>query len=106
MRDHLVYFTNNKIKIISLGCNLAASFAKVHYQENIFFLIYIKPQKHRMVEVGRDLRRSSGPTTLLKQGHLDPVAQDHVQAASEYLQGWSLQNLSGQPVVVLSHPHR
>lgn len=32
-----MYFTNNKIKRIHLGCNLAASFAKVHYQENNFF---------------------------------------------------------------------
>ena len=29
--------------------------------------------------MGRDLWRSSGPTPLLKQGHLEPVAQDHVQ---------------------------
>lgn len=36
-------------------------------------------QNHRMVEVGRDLYRSSGPNPLLKQGHLKPVAQDHVQ---------------------------
>ena len=46
---------------------------------------------HRMVEVGRDLwnssGRSSGPTPLLKHGHLEPVAQDCVQVASEYLQG-------------------
>jgi len=38
-----------------------------------------------MVEVGRDLYRSSGPTPLLKQGHLDLVAQDHVQMAFEDL---------------------
>ena len=36
---------------------------------------------HRMVEVGRDLWRSSGPTPLLKHGHLEPVAQDYVQMA-------------------------
>ena len=58
-----------------------------------------------MVEVGRDLWRSFGPTPLLKQGHVEGVAQDCVQMAFEYLQGWRLHNLSGQPVPVLSHPH-
>ena len=60
---------------------------------------------HRMVEVGRDLWRSSGPTSLLKQGHLKLVAQDHVQMDFEDLQGWRLHNLSGQPVLMLSHSH-
>ena len=46
-----------------------------------------------MVEVGRDLYRSSGPTPLLKQGHLDLVAQDHVQMAFEDLRWWRLHNL-------------
>lgn len=45
-------------------------------------------QKHRMVAVGRDLQMSFGPTLLLKQDHLEPAAQDCVQAAFEYLQGW------------------
>ena len=60
---------------------------------------------HRKLEVGRDLWRSSGPTPLLKQGHLELAAQDHVQMASEYLQGWRLHPLPGQPVPVLGHPH-
>ena len=34
---------------------------------------------HRTVKVGRDLWSSSGPTPLLNQGHLELVAQDHVQ---------------------------
>jgi len=38
-----------------------------------------------MAEVGKDLWRSSGPTPLLKQGYLEPVAQDHVQMVLEYL---------------------
>ena len=41
-------------------------------------------QNHKMVEVGRHLWRSSCPTPLLKQGHLQAVAQDHVQTAFEY----------------------
>lgn len=44
-------------------------------------------------------------TLLLKQGHLKSAAQDHVQTASEYLQGRRLHNSSGQPVSVLSHLH-
>lgn len=32
------------------------------------------------------------------------VAEDHVQTALEYLQGWRLHNLSGQPVPVCSYP--
>lgn len=40
-----------------------------------------KKQNHRVVEVGRNLWRSSGPTPLLKWGHPEPVAQDPVQMA-------------------------
>ena len=60
---------------------------------------------HRLVEVGRDLWRSSGPTLQLKQGHLEPAAQDSVQTAFEFLQGGRLHNLSGQLVPVLGHLH-
>jgi len=35
---------------------------------------------HRMLGVGRDLCRSSSPTPLPKQGHLEQVAQDLDQA--------------------------
>ena len=52
-----------------------------------------------------DLWMSSDPTHLLQQGHLEPLSQDHVQMAFEYLQGQRLHNLSGQPVPELSHPH-
>jgi len=57
------------------------------------------------MEVGRDLWRWSSPTTLPNQSHLELVAQDYVQTAFEYLQGGTLQHLSGQPVPVFSHPH-
>jgi len=63
---------------------------------------------HRIMErlkLGKDLWRPSGPTPLLKQGHLEPVAQDHLQMAFEYPQGWRLHRLSGQPVPGLGHPH-
>lgn len=35
-------------------------------------------QDHRIVEVGRSLRRSSFPTSLLKNAHIEQAAQDHV----------------------------
>jgi len=38
-----------------------------------------------MGEVGRDFWRSSGPTPLLKQSDLEPVAQDRVQMVVEDL---------------------
>lgn len=39
-------------------------------------------QNQRVVEVGMDLWRSSGPTLLLKQGHLEMLAQAPVQTDS------------------------
>lgn len=42
-----------------------------------------EPHNHKMVEVGRDLWRLSGPSTLLKQSHLQLIVQDHVQTAFE-----------------------
>jgi len=59
-----------------------------------------------MMGVGRDLCGSSSPTLLLKQGHLQQAAQDHVQAGLEYLQRRRLHNLPGQPVPGLCHPQR
>lgn len=44
--------------------------------------------------------------TLLKQGHLEPVAQDDVQTASECVQRWRLHHPSEQPVPVLSQPQK
>jgi len=57
-----------------------------------------------MVGIGKDLCGSSGPTPLLKQGHLEQAAQDLVQAGFEYLQRSRLHNPSGQPITVLCHP--
>jgi len=39
-------------------------------------------ENHRVDEVGRDLWSSSGPTLLLKHGHLELVAHDHVLLVS------------------------
>jgi len=57
-----------------------------------------------MVGVGRDLCGASGSTPLSKQGHLEKVAQDLIQASFEYLQRRRIHNLPGQPVPVLRHP--
>jgi len=59
-----------------------------------------------MVGVGRDLCGSSSPSPLLKEGHLQQVAQDLVQAGLEYLQRRRIHNPSGQPFPVLHHPQR
>lgn len=52
-------------------------------------------QNYRTVEVGSILWRSSGPTLLLKQGHLEPVAQDHDWVAFENPHGWRLYHQLG-----------
>lgn len=65
--------------------------------------MHCRSHDHKMAESGRDLWRSSCPTTLLKQGHLEPLAQDPVYMAFEDLQGQRLHISSGQPVPVLGH---
>ena len=45
------------------------------YMENLLGIL----QNDRMVQVGRNLCGSSSPTPLLKQGHLQQVAQGLVQ---------------------------
>ena len=67
-------------------------------------IIHITSQNHRMPRIGENLWRSSSPTTLLKLGHLEQVAQDHIQAGLEYFQRRRIHNPSGQPVPVLCHP--
>jgi len=63
-------------------------------------------QNHKIVEVGRDLWRSPGPNPLLKQGHLELVAQDHIHTASEHLQAERLHNPPEQSVLAGSPSHR
>lgn len=58
-----------------------------------------------MFAVGRDLWRSSHANPLLRQGHLQPVAQNHIQMAFQYVQGWRLHILHEQPMAVLGPPH-
>lgn len=44
-----------------------------------------KKGNQRVVGIERDGYRSSGPTTLAKQGYLVPVAKDKVQVSFECL---------------------
>lgn len=62
-------------------------------------------QNYSMVEVGSGLWKSSGLNSLLKQGHLQLIAQDHIQTEFEYLQKWRMHKLSGHPMLVVDHPH-
>jgi len=66
----------------------------------------ILSQKHKVVEVGRHLWRSSGPAPLFMQGHLELVVQDHIQLAFRYFQGGGIHNFPEQPMPVLSHPDK
>lgn len=61
-------------------------------------------QNHIMLSVGTDFWRPTGPTSSLKQIHLEQVAQEHVEVSSDYLQRRKLYSLARQPVPVLSHP--
>ena len=56
-----------------------------------------------MVGVARDLRGSSSPTPLPKQGHLQQAPQDLIQVGFEYLQRTRIHNLSGKPVPGVHH---
>lgn len=62
-------------------------------------------QNHRTVKTKRELWGSSGPASQLKEGLPELVAQDYVQMAFEYLQGWRLQSPSGQPLPALKYKH-
>lgn len=53
----------------------------------------------------REASWSSRPIPMLKQGHLEQVAQDHGRAAFEYLQRWRPHSLSGQYVPVFDYIH-
>lgn len=57
-----------------------------------------------MAEIEGNFWRSSGPNPLRRQSQLEPVAQDQVQMAFEYLKVWRLCNISGQPLPMIGHP--
>lgn len=49
-------------------------------------MIDIESQNHTMVEIGRDLWKSSSPTSPVKQGYPKQVAPVHVWMAFQYIQ--------------------
>lgn len=56
---------------------------------------------HWVIEGGRTIWRPFCPSAgRLRQGHPEPAARNHVQMTFEYLQGWRLRDLHGQPVLV------
>lgn len=59
-----------------------------------------------MVGARKEPWRSTYPTSLFTQGCLDPIAQDFVPMAFEYLKAiWTHYNLPGPPLPVFGHPH-
>lgn len=59
----------------------------------------------RIGGIGRDFWRLSSPDPLLKQVHLELVAQTPIQENFEHRQRRRFDNLSAQPLPVLCHPH-
>jgi len=117
LNDSVIWNTNNRpcaviMKIITFQYKFRVSkcisgscrrLQRTDLSVEICFILVT--QNHRMVEVERDLWRSSGPTPLLKQGDLELAAQDHDQTASKHLQGGRLHNHFGPSVPVLGRPH-
>jgi len=54
-----------------------------------------------MIEIQRELWRSSCPTPPAHAGPPRAGSQDHIPMSFEHLQGWRLYRLPGQPVPVL-----
>ena len=50
------------------------------------------------------LEGTSGDHPVPELGQLQQVVQYNAPSDFEYLQGWTLNSFSGQPVPVLSHP--
>lgn len=55
------------------------------------------------VRITEWLRLGRPLEVFLRQGYLEPIAQDYIQMASECLQGWRVQNLPGKSLPVLAH---
>lgn len=73
---------------------------------NSTFKLLLRTNRITPLRCGRIVCPSQpGPSPLLKLGHPEQAAQDHVQAASECLPGERPPSLSGQSLPVLRHPH-
>lgn len=86
------------MKCIKWFCTVLSVGKVLFYLFFCHALVVLSERSHRMVEIARHIWRSSCPTALLKQGHLESVAKHHVQMSFEFLQGGRQYNLSGQPV--------
>lgn len=67
-----------------------------------YHLYWYHPQSHKVFQSGRVLRKAAGPSSLLKQGHPEPIVQHHVQAAFVYLQGQRIHNLPRKSLFTLT----
>lgn len=59
-------------------------------------------ESHRMADIWRYIQGSADPAFLLKQGHLELVAWDHVRLDFAYLQRWRLHKISRLFLLVIS----
>lgn len=59
-------------------------------------------ESHRVADIWRYIQGSADPAFLLKQGHLELVAWDHVRLDFAYLQRWRLHKISRLFLLVIS----
>lgn len=77
-----------------------------YISKSLHTLMNLFSQNHRVTEVQGDFWRSSDPALPAEAGvRLQQAAEDHVQMFFQYLQGWTLHNLSGKPLPLLSYSH-
>lgn len=73
---------------LCMGARYAASFAlswRAAKRAKQRFCRTLFHKNHTMVKFGRDFRRSSCLTPMLKQGHLEPAAQDPTHYTNKYI---------------------
>lgn len=92
-----------QIEVNSGKTSLKKKVLVLYFQMGTIFFRVMFSQNHGIVEVGKNIWRTSGPTSMLMQSHLGQVAQGQVQTTSEYLHGWRPHNVPRPPVSVPSH---
>ena len=72
------------------------------------YVFVIESWNNRMAWVEKDHSDHQVSTPCYVQGRQPPdqAAQSHIQPGLEWLQGWGIHNLLGQPVPVHHHPLR